>query len=76
MKRANPTVLTPEQQKNAVRFQRSIKREGLGSVMNNTKWAEAEHALLTIPGFRPQFRAKCEREPISCGAGCPVLGCP
>lgn len=68
MKHANRrTALTAGQKKDADRLQRYIHREGLRSVMNSTKWAEMETALLTIPGFRPELRVKCVREPEPTG---------
>jgi hypothetical protein len=68
MKHANRrTALTSGQKKDTDRLQRYIHREGLCSVVNRTKWAEVETALLTIPGFRPEFRVKCVREPEPTG---------
>ena len=56
-------VQTPAQKKYTARLRRYIQREGLSSVMNDTKWAEVEQALLAIPGFVPRFRVKCVLDP-------------
>ena len=49
--------MTIEQQKDAERLDRYIVREGLASVMNNTKWREAIQVLRDVMGY-PQFRVK------------------
>ena len=56
-------TMTPEQQKDIVRLRRYIFREGLVSVMNNTKWVAAINALASIQGYQPRFRVKCVRDP-------------
>lgn len=50
-------IMTTEQQKNAERLDRYIVREGLASVMNNTKWREAIQVLQDVMGY-PRFRVK------------------
>ncbi len=50
--------MTPEQQKDSERLDRYIVREGLASVMNDTKWREAIQVLQDVMGYRVQFRLK------------------
>lgn len=58
-----PTYPTPEQQKDAQRLARYIEREQLVSLMNNTKWREAIHAIQSIAGYVPRFGVKELRGP-------------
>ncbi len=53
--------MTAEQQKDAERLERYIIREGLASVMNDTKWREAIQVLNDIMGFNVRFRVKVIR---------------
>ena len=53
--------MTAEQQKDAERLERYILREGLGSVMSDTKWREAIQVLKDIMGFNVRFRVKVVR---------------
>jgi len=53
--------MTPDQQKDAERHDRYIVREGLMSVMNDTKWREAIEVLSRVVGY-PKFRVKCIRD--------------
>lgn len=52
------TSMTPEQQKDAERLDRYIAREGLASVMNNTKWREAIQVLQEVMEYNVRFRVK------------------
>ena len=58
---AGSANMTPEQQKDAERLARYIAREGLASVMNNTKWREAIQVLQDVMGYNVRFRVKCVR---------------
>ncbi len=53
--------LTPEQQKDEERLNRYISREGLASVMNDTKWREAIQVLQDVMGYSVRFRVKVVR---------------
>jgi hypothetical protein len=53
--------MTSEQQKDDERLDRYIAREGLASVMNNTKWREAIQVLQDVMGYNVRFRVKCVR---------------
>lgn len=59
--------MTPEQQKDSERLDRYIVREGLASVMNDTKWREAIQVLQAVMGYSVRFRVKVVRgaEPAS-----------
>jgi len=50
--------MTSEQQKDAERLDCYIAREGLASVMNNTKWREAIQVLQDVMGYNVRFRVK------------------
>ena len=54
--------MTPEQQKDAERLERYIAREGLSSVMNDSKWREAIEVIGQVKGY-VRFRVKCVRDP-------------
>ena len=53
--------MTLEQQKDTERLDRYIIREGLASVMNQTKWCEAIKTMSEVSGY-PRFRVKCVRD--------------
>ncbi len=55
--------MTSEQQKDAERLERYVVREGLSSVMNDTKWREALDALQGVTGYIVRFRVKDVRGP-------------
>ena len=55
------TEMTEEQRRDAERLDRYIAREQLASVMNETKWLELRHLMLTQAPFRPRWRTKCLR---------------
>jgi hypothetical protein len=43
------------------RTRRFVEREGLTSVMNQTKWEALVAAMRSLQGFTPRFRPKCVR---------------
>lgn len=51
--------MTAEQQKDDERRERYIIREGLASVMNDTKWREAIAILKDVCGGKVKFQVKC-----------------
>ncbi len=53
--------MTADQAKDIERNDRYIAREGLVSLMNATKWHEAEEAIVTIVGRWPWWRAETVR---------------
>lgn len=55
--------LTSDQKKDRERLERYIAREGLSSVMNQTRWREAIQVLLQTQGYGLRFLVKCLREP-------------
>ena len=57
--------MTSEQQKDAERLERHIAREGLSSVMNETKWREAMGILRDLMNYDVQFRVKDVRSETS-----------
>ena len=63
-------MLTKEQKKDAERLARYIAREGLVSMMNDTKWQRLFHALEPIQGWL-SFRRKDVRE----NEGAPTSWC-
>ena len=40
------------------RTRRHVEREGLCSLMNDTKWEELVEAMRSVPGFNPRFSQK------------------
>ena len=54
--------MTPDQQKDRDRLDRYIERESLAAIMNDTKWAEAIHAIQSVDGYCVQFRVRCLRD--------------
>ena len=50
--------MTPGQQEDAERLRRYILREGLVSLMNDTRWCEARSIIEEILDFRCRFRTK------------------
>lgn len=60
--RVSDGQLTADQAKDIERNDRYIAREGLVSLMNATKWREAEEAIVTIMGRWPGWRAEIVRD--------------
>ncbi len=50
--------MTPEQEKDAERLDRYIIREGLSSLMNDTKWREVMDIVQEVMGNNIRFRIK------------------
>src|SRR5438105_657095 len=50
--------MTPEQQNDIDRLERYIVREGLSSVMNDTKWREVKAIIDEVLGSGVRFRIK------------------
>lgn len=50
--------MTADQQRDAERLERYIRREQLVSVMNNTKWRELQTAMAGVRPAQPQYVVK------------------
>jgi hypothetical protein len=55
---------TEDQKKDAERLRRHIAREGLVSIMNDTKWRTLRSAILTETSYQPRYRVKQVRGSI------------
>lgn len=56
---------TEEQKKDEKRLQSLIEREGLVSVMNNTKWENLRSSMLDLKDKAPMWKVTCLRSKIS-----------